>query len=170
MNTIPFVSQKTGGHHLPCWWHHLGLLWRGGEGCFRCMDCCLVSFSKWWIQNSSWVRKRSRKLAGSASRLSAKFACDMITLVCFWSGVKSRGTHRAETFDMPSLLCGLVVPRRCLQHQLSNQQLNVCHPSPCVEHGRCFPGCWLWQDVRTLIIFKALPTPLEFSCPHLHSW
>ena len=54
---------SDGRHQLPCRWHHLGLLWRGDEGCFHCMDCHLVSGSKRRTQHSSWVRKRSRKLA-----------------------------------------------------------------------------------------------------------
>ena len=42
---------------------------RGGEEGFHGMNCRWVSGSKWWTQHWSWVRKRSRKLAGSASKM-----------------------------------------------------------------------------------------------------
>ena len=79
----------------------------------------------------------SRKLAGSASK-SVNFPCDLTSLVCFWSGVISRGIQ-------PS--CNLRHAKFVLQNVLYSfsgdsysisYQLNVCHPSQCGEHGQCF--------------------------------
>ena len=100
---MPFVSQNTEAITFPADDTTLAFFGAGEFECFHCMDCLLVSGSKWWTQHSSWVRKCSTKRSGSASNL-AKFSSDMTSLVSFWSGVKSRGTHRAETFDMPSSL------------------------------------------------------------------
>ena len=83
----------------------LAMLGGGEPGCFHSINCLLVSGSKWWTQHSSWVRKWSRILAWSAKKKNARFACNIVSLVSFWSGVKSCGIHLSETFDIPNSLC-----------------------------------------------------------------
>ena len=100
---MPFTSQNTEAITFPADDTTLAFFWAAEFECFHCMDCLLVSGSKWWTQYSSWVRKHSTKRSGSALNL-AKFDSDMTSLVSFWLGFNSRGTHRAKTFDMPSLL------------------------------------------------------------------
>ena len=81
---------EVGVHDFPCRWHHLGFLWRGEEECAPLhglsYDLLLEVVDP---AHSLWVGKRLRKLAGSSSK-SAKFAYDMTSLVCFWSGVKTQ--------------------------------------------------------------------------------
>ena len=48
--------------------------------------------------------KTVKILAWSVSKI-AKFACDGVSLVSVWSGVKSRDTHLAEIFDISYSLC-----------------------------------------------------------------
>ena len=104
----------------------------------------------------------------SASKL-VRFACDMVSLVNFWSGVKSRGIHLAETFDtqIHYAKCSLLAHERCQRYWLSDSQLNVCHPSRVCAHEQCFPSCcYLWVDTP-VIIFEALLAHLKMRYPPL---
>ena len=94
---------EEGGHHLPCRWHHLGLLWRGRRGMFPLHG---LSFGLWLdlMDPTLILGEETFKKPNWIYFKSVKFACEMNSLVCFWSGVKSVGTYRAETFHMPSSL------------------------------------------------------------------
>ena len=171
---MPLASQEIEAITFPADDNTSTFFGRGEKECFHCMGCCLVSGLKWWTQYSCWVRKYSRKLAGSATK-SAKVACDMTSLVCFEQTSKAMAPTERKPSHMHSSLCRMLSTRSkgdaysisymypinssmsVIHHHVVNT-VNVFFAGGC---GRT-PGPW--------VFFKAFPTPLEFSCPLLQSW
>ena len=167
---MPFASQKTEAITFPA--NDTSLAFFGGEK---------RGVSTAWIVVWSLARSGGpnthlgwgnahENWSGSASK-SAKFAYDMTSLVCFWSGVKSRGTHWAETSDMLSSLCRMFSTRSwemptALVIWLTVKRLSLHH------HVVNTVGVSLGGDCgRTSEPWVILQgSPLEFCCPLLHSW
>ena len=182
MNTMPFTLHRTTElmpspfllrrRPLRC----LGGVGGGGgegPGCFHCINCLLVCGSKWWTQHSSRVRKRSRKLAWSASKI-ARFACDGASHISFCSGIKNHSTHLAETFDIPNTLCRLFsTPSREMPMILAN----LIYSETCVIHhaskhsittlctSYVFLSCCYFGSSTPGVILEAPLAHLKMHCP-----
>ena len=151
---MPFASQKTEAITFPANDYNVAFIGGGEEGCFDCMGCCLVSGSKWWTQHSPWVRKHSRKLAGSASK--SYFCCVLLIR----RQNLGRGTHQAETFDMPSSLSRMLYTRSwemptALAIWLTVNRLVIHHHV--VNMVDVFLGGGCGRMSGPWVIFKALP-------------
>ena len=114
------------------------------------------------------MRKGSRKTGCSASKI-ARFACDRVSLVPFWPGVKNHGTHLEEilTFLIHCAECFLLAHGRCQLYWLADSHLNICHPSQFCGHEQCFPQSLLFW-VFQFIIFEAVCAHLKMCCPPFH--
>ena len=96
----PWLSQKIEAITFPAEWTLLNFLGGGEPECFFRLLCIFYSGSEWWTHVPSWVTTRSIKRPGSSSQEILEIS----SRVLFWSSVNIRGTHLAETFDIPKIL------------------------------------------------------------------
>lgn len=130
-------------------------------GCFQCIDCLFVFCSKWWTQPSYWVSERSMKLAESASD-NVTFSCDVISLICFWSGARRRGTHQEE-FIVPNILNFLRRYTNSISYLIYSQTLVTHHHV--VNTFNVFLW-WLYlQDAQTLGHLQDSSFPSQIQLP-----
>ena len=98
MNKMPFAYQKTDSITF-CAEETTFAYFGGGLG--RVLH--QLSFGLWFKSvgpNTHPWGENGQQNTGLVCIGIARFSCDSVSLVSFWSGVKSRGTHLAETIDI----------------------------------------------------------------------
>ena len=111
----------------------------------------------------------------SASKITW-FAFDMVNLVSYSAGGKSRGTDLAETFDIPNLLCRMFILAHviCSRDMLTGDANSIgclIHSSTSVIHHdsvhmcKFFLICCCCGSSKPVIISEALLSHFKMRCP-----
>lgn len=139
---------------------------------FYCPGRFFISGLKCWIHDLSRIRRRSRKLTRSASN-KVMFYRDVISLICFWLVGRRHGTHRIETFTMPTY--DPKYSHAFFFKYIDNVVYLIFSHSPIIYHHilniiNVFPGGGTCNSPDfELRAWLSLPTP-TFSCSFLHCW
>ena len=132
------------GHHLPCWWHHLVLLWRGRRGVFPLHG----------LPFGLWLEVLDPTLIEGEETFK-KTDC-----ICFkkWQ-VHLRLDQPGVLFDMPSSSCRMFSTRFGEMPTALATCIWWIVKRLSSTHSQCCLGWWLWQDVRTLGHLRGSPYP-----------
>lgn len=156
-----FASQKPAAMTYPSYYL---LNWIGGV-----FPLYRLSVSMWLTEHSSWVRKRSRNLAGSTTN-NSDFSVIWSALCGFDQVAKimaltSLLNARFIVQNIPNSLMGYA---KRIGYFMYNQSAAIYHHS--LNTINVFLSVFSYRTFKAWFIFKTiLPLP-KFNCPLLQCW